>query len=130
MDTDLQEMERVLAAFHKAKYMLLAEQTHVVANCVLLKEYYREPVGIQDMQEVDIGDEKEDKTEDNSKDSDEGTTSGDEGKDEDAVKVGSVKSAESEIHYPQLRISIAQRPTVPQVPAHMITLSYGASKFI
>ncbi|KAG8732232.1 hypothetical protein FRC10_001054, partial [Ceratobasidium sp. 414] len=141
-DTVLQEMERVLAAFHKAKYVLLAEQTHVVANVGgfnrmpklhMLSHYMhdiRKFVGIQDMREVDIGDDKEDKTEDNSEDCDEGTTSGDEDEDKDAVKVGSVKSAESEIHYPRPTISTARRLTVLQVPAHMITSSYSASEFI
>ncbi|GAB1521088.1 hypothetical protein RhiTH_004179 [Rhizoctonia solani] len=89
---------------------------------VYLEEYYGGPDG-QDTGQAE--------GEDGSKDKEDPYDSKDEL--EDGVEIPTDRlevPAALEIYYPQPMTSIARRPTVPNVAARVIALSYGAPKFI
>ncbi|KAG8730883.1 hypothetical protein FRC10_002295, partial [Ceratobasidium sp. 414] len=101
---------------------------------VFLEEYSGEPfeILIEDVYlDGDDKDEGEGEVDGDSTHSDEDCSDDEDSDEADRVEVSTpAKSAESGIHYPQPKISIAREPTAPRVPGHVIISSYGASDFI
>ncbi|KAG8734965.1 hypothetical protein FRC10_011151 [Ceratobasidium sp. 414] len=101
---------------------------------VFLEEYSGEPfeILIEDMYlDGDDKDEGEGEVDGDSTHSDEDCSDDEDSDEADRVEVSTpAKLAESGIHYPRPKISIARELTAPQVPGHVIISSYGTSDFI
>ncbi|KAG8702621.1 hypothetical protein FRC09_004646, partial [Ceratobasidium sp. 395] len=99
-----------------------------------IEEYYSKEVSfrVEDLVFDDDSDDDNESESEGDDDDDDDTDSGDELEDGVEIVPGEPdRCAVSEIHhYPRPIISIARRPTLPRVPAHVIMSSYGASDFI
>lgn len=96
----------------------------------LIDEYYGEQPGA-DIEEIRIYDYEESSSESDSEEEEDDSDSNEE--DQMAVdpeEAAGSKEAAAETYYPSPVRTLARRPTVPRVPGHVITSSYGATDFI
>ncbi|KAG8720731.1 hypothetical protein FRC09_009074 [Ceratobasidium sp. 395] len=96
-----------------------------------IEEYYGRELSFK-IEDIVFDDEEEEADESESEDGDDDIDSDDELEDGvELVQSESGRPAESDIrHYPRPVTSLARRPTLLHVPAHVIMTTYGASDFL